>query len=989
MMYCAWGTSLSLWGFSNAVILREAKNVCFDARSFAQDDKFKDALQFQGGRSTCDFAQSPWQRRRSFRHMSQRFTLHASRHDRHRTFLSAVIMLVALLMACRNALAAEFRASFDTDPFISAEHGWIKSSADDQARFEWIAPTDSGLGAIALTSPTSWCLCRPAVADLLPLKPDESVEVQAKVSNSKGTGWTYITIEWFDKERKPLPIDPVESAKIAPEQEWTTVSVKSAVPPSAAFAGVGLRVGANRGQARFSAVSMRTVSRIDRSGALDQGTLDPEGNDIDPAAYVRVADGHFSKGGQRLRLWGSQSSPLGASHAEIDTEVAQFRALGFNLHRSISIDAHFDMTYTRGDLSRMDLQDYTFAAMAKSGGYNWIDLVNNVRVTEADVDVVDDPAVKREDWLAAMKEQSLRPSSPLFVWDRRAQEVYFRHIDRVMQHRNLYTGLRYADDPSIALIELVNEQWWTPTMLGGADLATLHPAIIRPLLMKWNDWLRKRYTDSAGLRSAWGELLPGESLEQSHILLQPLKGAAAMDQMATVLGLGVRTDEKAANEVPGNAQRGRDVVQFFVETHREFKLSALARLRANGKPDRGASVVPVVIDTGASYSPQSAYEHTVGSGFAFGTYPGMIDTDPKNLKAPWLAPLLSPPDMGNWMVQNKIENFPAIIYETMTFQPGKYRTDYPFRLAAFAAIQDLDVVDWHFYGAHTAGASAQPLQMPNTDHYWQAVVFGGDEVLLAAQFLAGNIFLHGDLKPPATPTILVVGQDVLYESSGGWGSLSKSLAATAMQHGLRLRFDPAAAKTHYIGQNTDQYADIVKPTSEITYRWKEGTLVVEAPRVLMLAGFVPDHFDFASGESLTGILVKSPPGSAFASERERYVCIGVCSRDGKPLAESRDIVMTAVSTSCNSGFKFDVEKFDAAQKVRNHPPLSAAVSIDAGQLPVLVSRVGCTFKADWLKGMTVRRKDFSLNCYREEKLETDSLSISEDEPLFILELTRS
>jgi len=135
--------------------------------------------------------------------------------------------------------------------------------------------------------------------------------------------------------------------------------------------------------------------------------------------------------------------------------------------------------------------------------------------------------------------------------------------------------------------------------------------------------------------------------------------------------------------------------------------------------------------------------------------------------------------------------------------------------------------------------------------------------------------------------------------------------------------------------------------------------------------------------------VKSPPGSAFASEGERYVCIGVCSRDGKPLAESRDIVMTAVSTSCNSGFKFDVEKFDAAQKVRNHPPLSAAVSIEAGQLPVLVSRVECTLKADWLKGMTVRRKDFSLNCYREEKLETDSLSISEDEPLFILELTRS
>lgn len=186
-----------------------------------------------------------------------------------------------------------------------------------------------------------------------------------------------------------------------------------------------------------------------------------------------------------------------------------------------------------------------------------------------------------------------------------------------------------------------------------------------------------------------------------------------------------------------------------------------------------------------------------------------------------------------------------------------------------------------------------------------------------------------------------------------------------------------ASDTRFIGPGTDKFTDVVQPTTEITYRWKEGTLIIEAPRVLMLAGFVPDHFRFAGGEALDNISVKSPAGSAaFASEGERYVCIGVCTRDGKPLVESRDIVLTAVSTSCNSGFKFDVDKFNAAQKERNHPPLSAAVSIDAGQLPVLVSRVGCTLKADWLKGMTVRRKDFSLNCYREDKIETNWLTIS-------------
>lgn len=263
-----------------------------------------------------------------------------------------------------------------------------------------------------------------------------------------------------------------------------------------------------------------------------------------------------------------------------------------------------------------DLQDYTLAAMAKSGGYNWIDLINNLRVTEADANIIDDPLVKREEWLAAMKGQSF--AHPRFSsCGITAQEVYFRHIDRVMQHRNQYSGLRYADDPSIALVELVNEQWWTPTMLGGADLSTLHPAIIRPLLLKWNDWLRKRYTNSDKLRTSWGDLLPSESLEASNIVLQPLKGAAAMDQMAAVLGLNVRVDDKATTKLSGNAQARTRCRPVFCGNASAVQAGGDgARLRANGKPDRGASVVPVVIDTGISYSPQAAYEHTVGSGFA-------------------------------------------------------------------------------------------------------------------------------------------------------------------------------------------------------------------------------------------------------------------------------------------------------------------------------------------------------------------------------------
>lgn len=708
----------------------------------------------------------------------------------------------------------------------------------------------------------------------------------------------------------------------------------------------------------------------------------------EPDNFVQVRDGHFHVGGERIKLWGSQSGLLGETPAAIDKEVDHFRKLGFNLYRNISVGSAYPMEYKRGDGSTMDLQDYTFAAIAKSGGYNWIDLLNNVKITSADADVIDDPLVSREDWLKAMEGKTLRPSALQTVWDLRTQTVYLNHIDRVMSHVNQHTGLRYADDPSIALVELVNEQWWTPHMLAGGELAALDPAIVRPLLVKWNEWLRNKYSNDDALRAAWGELLPGELLNASTVLLQPLQGRNAMPEMAAVLGINIDLSKNQASLADANAARGGDVARFLVDLHVGFKTKAMQRVRSHGSAGKGAAVVPVLFDTGASFSLQSAYEHTFGSAFAFGSYVGMIDTDRSKPTFPWSMPLAEPPTMHSWMTYNKIENVPGVIYETMAFQPGKYRADYPLRIAAFATIADLDVVDWHYYNAHAYGERATPLQMPYEAHYWQAVVFGGDEVMLASMKLAATIFVHGDLTPPVEPTVLVVGKDVLFNEGEGWESLYQRLQPTAMQFGLRLRFDPNEPKSHFIGRNEATYDDVCRPTPEITYRWKEGQLIIESPRVRVIAGFVPESHTFDGGETLDGFALNVPAGTPYVRDGERYVCFAMCSQDGNPLAESCDIVAMAVSTSWNTGFKIDLDKHDAELKATGHGPISAARSIDGGGLPVLVTRVGWTLNAPWLTGMTAERYDFSLETYRTDQVVGSSLSVAADEPLFFVNLKR-
>lgn len=708
-----------------------------------------------------------------------------------------------------------------------------------------------------------------------------------------------------------------------------------------------------------------------------------------PASYVQVRDGHFQVGGARLKLWGSQSGILGETPAAINKEVDHFRKLGFNLYRNISVGSAYPMEYVLGDGSTMDLQDYTFAAIAKSGGYNWIDLLNNVTITSADVDVIDDPQVNRDDWLKAMEGKSLRPTALQTAWDLRTQTAYLNHIDRVMNHVNQHTGRRYAAEPSIALIELVNEQWWTPRMLAGGELAALDPAIVRPLLVKWNAWLRNKYADDEALRAAWGELLPGESLTAATVLLQPLQGRAAMPEMAAVLGINIDLSKNQALLANANAARGGDIARFLVGLHIEFKTKAMQRVRSHGESGAGAAVVPVLFDTGASFSMHSAYEHTFGSAFAFGSYQGLIDSDRSKPTFPWSMPLAEPPTVHSWMTYNKIENHPGVIYETMAFQPGKYRADYPLRLAAFAAIADLDVVDWHYYNAHVYGDRATPLQMPYEAHYWQSVVFGGDEVMLASMKLAATIFVHGDLHPPTEPTVLVVGKDVLFDGGANWESLYQRMQPTAMQFGLRLRFDPNESQSHFIGRNQATYDDICRPTPEITYRWKQGQLIIESPRVRLIAGFVPEAHTFDGGERIAGISLNIPDGTPFVRRDERYVCFAMCSQDGQPLANSDDIVAMAVSTSWNTGFKIDVDKHDAELKATGHGPISAARSIDSGGLPVLVTRVGWTLHAPWLAGMTATRHDFSLETYRADRLDGPLLRVEADEPLFFVNLKRN
>ncbi|RPJ36163.1 MAG: hypothetical protein EHM35_08640, partial [Planctomycetaceae bacterium] len=80
-----------------------------------------------------------------------------------------------------------------------------------------------------------------------------------------------------------------------------------------------------------------------------------------------------------------------------------------------------------------------------------------------------------------------------------AQKQYARDL---LTHVNPYRGVRYADDPAVAFVEITNED---SLFMWGADetLRTLPPYYGQILRDKFNDWLKSRYRSDEAMRAAW------------------------------------------------------------------------------------------------------------------------------------------------------------------------------------------------------------------------------------------------------------------------------------------------------------------------------------------------------------------------------------------------------------------------------------------------------------------------------------------------------
>ena len=225
--------------------------------------------------------------------------------------------------------------------------------------------------------------------------------------------------------------------------------------------------------------------------------------------FIRVEDGHFvnDKGRVRLNATNLTGPANFPTHEASDKLAARLARFGINCVRLHYFDSEYGghlpepITQTAGifgdkpasqrvlDPGQVDRQDYMIAAFKKRGIYVDINLHVARTMDERDGFV----NVKGKPWA----DNGLNNFDPRLI---ALQKEYAKDL---LTRVNPYTGLTYADDPCVAVVEINNENAMLCYYHHLNWLDRLSEPYAGELRRQWNAWLKKQYTTTETVKAAW------------------------------------------------------------------------------------------------------------------------------------------------------------------------------------------------------------------------------------------------------------------------------------------------------------------------------------------------------------------------------------------------------------------------------------------------------------------------------------------------------
>ncbi len=476
----------------------------------------------------------------------------------------------------------------------------------------------------------------------------------------------------------------------------------------------------------------------------------------------------------------------------------------------------------------------------------------------------------------------------LFV-DPVLQSAYKSWLRRLLTEKNPYTGMALAKDPSLALIQIQNEDsllFWTVGSLG--------PAQRQALEARFGAFLLKKYGSPWNLQSAW----LGEPF---------LAGAAATPPRVPLLDLSELTG-------PGRGAHGRrlaDQTEFYARTMHDFNAEVVRYLR----DDLGAMQL---VNAGnwktaspARLGDAERWSYTAGDVDAANVYTGGVHQGPNS---GWAiqngdrftdeSVLLHPRNLPTNLKQTL--GRPMLVTEGGWILPNGHATEGPFLVAAYASLSGVAGYTWFStrdegYGPPQSANGYLPSQAKWT--------FATPDVLgtFAAAALA---YRRGDIRR-GTPVLVenrtlqdlwdrktaVLAEEASFDPNRDAGDIApRSAVKTAIAPDAFLvgpawvafGADPALSRA-------GPTAGLVAPgvvranTGQIVLNSRLGFCTLDAPRAQGVAA----HFSAAPTHQLTDVRFTS--GNAYGAAM-------AVSLDDAPLRDSRKILLQFGTRSRPTGW---------------------------------------------------------------------------------------
>jgi hypothetical protein len=211
-----------------------------------------------------------------------------------------------------------------------------------------------------------------------------------------------------------------------------------------------------------------------------------------------MADGgHFYRAGKRVRLWGVNLS-FGANlptHEDAPFVAARMAAAGVNTVRCHHLDTS---RWPRGVWNAADGKEIAPEALDRLDFF-----INQLAIHGIFVNLNLHVGRAHSEYLG-LPETNGQYDKIYNIFTPELVDAQKNYARQMLSHVNPYRGVRYADDPAVAIVEITNENsffMWS----GEETLRTLPPHYAGILQKQFNAWLVNHYGSNEKLRETWSE----------------------------------------------------------------------------------------------------------------------------------------------------------------------------------------------------------------------------------------------------------------------------------------------------------------------------------------------------------------------------------------------------------------------------------------------------------------------------------------------------